>query len=136
MPRPRLIGLLIAVWSLVVLLAYHSPGDNPEPFHAVGLLRLLVDVARLSLIAGAAWGLGAAILRAFSLPAVPRLETAILCLGAGLGGLAIAVLLVSALGILRPSVLAGLITCGVLLLGVEAMRGPWRKRVGLDRREA
>lgn len=122
MPRTRFLPLLSAGWLMAVGIAFHF---GPDPFPPGGLASLALDLVLLASIAAAAWGLGSLLLSPLRLRDDSAIEAPFFEIGAGLGGLALALFALSAAQILyRPVVVVALAFC-VLLLG----RG--RRREGM-----
>ncbi len=117
--RPSVV--LSAAWFLAVLAAYHL---GPEGYPASRPASVVLDLLMLSLVLAAAWGLGSLLTWRLRLAESSPGEAVWLEIGAGLGGLALAVFLLAAAGLLyRPVILALLAGC-LLPLGVTARRPP------------
>ena len=120
MTPPRLVSLLSAAWFLFVLILFHF---GPAPFPAGGPALLVVDLLLLCLIVGAAWGLGTLLLSPLRLEEESPGEAPFFQIGAGLGGLALLVLALSACGLLYRGTVIGLLGAGVLALARALRRG-------------
>ena len=120
MPRTRLLLPLCAAWFVAILLAFHF---GPGEFLPGQLAALVRDLTLLSLIGMAALGLGSLIMK--PLAAVGRChgERFFFEIGAGLGGLALAVFFISAAGMLYRPVVIGLLAICLAALILRARAG-------------